>query len=366
MVILKKLAHGLMCLFFFTTTLENKGITINRVNIAPNSILDKLFNISIFRILRIIDKKNSYNYLRSFLFYVEASNKIKKSVKLYKQSDAFIFLNFDFTTKRYSQKPSILFGDWTYEHYIKYFLNKNPNFFERQYIKRQGKNINESNIVFPLFPSMAENLSRTHTGNIKYLGNVINSVYDSNEKAVITKKKENRKILFIGTIKYLEGANMLLEAFNTIKSKYSDLTLHFVGLKTSDFNYLPEGVKCYGYLDKGIDEQRNIYYKLLEEACVFVNTTPKWSAFSASVEAMYFYTPVIVPQYEEFVKTFGKNFDGGFYYNDKDILSEKIELIFNTDTFKKMCIKAKELVKEFTWDSYIDKMLLEIRTVANN
>lgn len=347
--------------FFFTTTFENKGIIINRLNIAPNRIFNKLFNESFFRILNIFDKKNSYNYLRSFLFKIETNLKIRKAVKKFQQSDAFIFLNFDFNTKRYSLKPLILFGDWTYEHYIKYFLNKRPNFFEFQYIKRQSKNINEADIVFPLFPGMAENLTRTHTGNIKYLGNVINSLYESNEKEIITIKKENRKILFIGSPKYIKGANILLEAYNKIKSRYPDLTIDFIGLKTSDFNNLPEGVKCYGYLDKGNNEQRNIYYKLLKEARVFVNTTPKWSAFSASVEAMYFYTPIIVPQYEEFVKTFGENFEGGIYCDYNDDLSQKIELIFNTDSYEKICTNANELVKEFTWNSYIDKMIIEIK-----
>ena len=97
---------------------------------------------------------------------------------------------------------------------------------------------------------------------------------------------------------------------------------------------------------------------------MFVNTTPKWSAFSASVEAMYFYTPVIVPKYEEFVKTFGESFEGGIYCDNNEDLSQKIESILNSESYERICAKAKELVNEFTWDSYIDKMMLEIKKLT--
>lgn len=351
--------------YFFTTTLEKKGIIVNRINITSNSkILKKLFNIGLYRILSKLYKKNSYTYLRSYLFRIEANLKIIKAVKKYPKSDSFIFLNFDFSTKRYSKKPSILFGDWTYDHYITYFLNKEPNFFEFQYIKSQNRKIKESDLVIPLFPSMAEQLK--HKGNIKYLGNVINSVIESNKEEILEQKKDSNKIIFIGSFKYIEGAKKLLESYNILKNKYPKLSLDFIGLKESDFNTLPKGVKCYGYLDKGNNEQREIYYKLLKEARVFVNTTPKWSAFSASVEAMYFYNPVIVPPYGEFVKTFGENFIGGIYCNDNDKLVEKIELIINTQSYEEFSINARTLVENFTWDSYIDKVLLEIKTVANN
>lgn len=346
--------------YFFTTTLEKKGIVVNRIDITPSSrILKKIFKLGLYRILPKLYKNNSYNYLRSFLFKIEANLKIKKAVKKYPKSDSFIFLNFDFSSKRYSKKPSILFGDWTYEHYINYLLNREPNFFEFQYIKSQNRKIKESDIVFPLFPGMAEQLK--HKGNIKYLGNVINSSIESNKKEILKQKKDSNKIIFIGSNKYIEGAKKLLESYNILKKKYPKLSLDFIGLKETDFNNLPKDVKCHGYLDKGNNEQREIYYKLLKEARVFVNTTPKWSAFSASVEAMYFYNPVIVPSYEEFVKTFGENFNGGIYCNNNDNLAEKIELIINSQSYEEFSINARTLVKNFTWDSYIDKVLLEIK-----
>jgi hypothetical protein len=61
---------------------------------------------------------------------------------------------------------------------------------------------------------------------------------------------------------------------------------------------VPRNFFC--YLDKGSDAHRALYYPLFKEARMFINTTPKWSSFSASVEAMYFYTPVVITLYKEF------------------------------------------------------------------
>ena len=119
----------------------------------------------------------------------------------------------------------------------------------------------------------------------------------------------------------------MLEAFNILKVNYPSLSLHFIGLTESQIGNVIKDVYCYGYLDKGDEKQRELYYHLLKEAKIFVNTTPKWSAFSASIEAMYFYTPVIIPSYDEFVETFGNDFLGGAFCDDNSYLAQRIESI---------------------------------------
>jgi glycosyltransferase involved in cell wall biosynthesis len=166
-------------------------------------------------------------------------------------------------------------------------------------------------------------------------------------------------LLFVGSRKYLAGAKCLVSAFDLLIKEYPNLSLDIIGMSDSDFGNLPNGVNCHGYLDKGKDNERGLYYSLLHNAAVFVNTTPKWCAFSAAVEAMYFYTPVIVTPIDELVETFGTNIGFGSYCADNsvELLCANIRDILNHPSYKTLCINAHEAVKQFTWSAYIDKML---------
>lgn len=349
--------------FFFTNTLEEKGILVNRVDISANRRIERIFTYTIKKLLDFLFKNNTYNYFRSGINYRITRRKIKRSVKKYKNSDAFLFLTFSFSAVGLTDKPIIQFCDWTYDHYFRYFQARKPNFLEHKSIKREDSQINGSNLVVPLFPSVTDYMKERYTSKIVYLGNVINSVFKSSAQEILEIKKNSEKILFIGSSKYFEGALALINAFSELKKRLPLMSLHFIGLNKAHFKNIevPDDVFFYGYLDKGDDNQRDTYYKLLKEARVFVNTTPKWSAFSASIGAMYFYTPVIVPSYDEFTRTFGKDFKGGAYCDDNNLLSKKIESLINDGSYLQICINANKLVEKFTWSSYIDHLLNEIK-----
>jgi len=208
--------------------------------------------------------------------------------------------------------------------------------------------------------------ARYKNKNIYYLGNVINSLYEMKDADgdMLNKKSKSSSLLFIGNKKYVEGAQCLVDAFDVLKKTYPDLSLNIIGIaKTEIVGGLNEGVNCYGYLDKGKETDRKLYYSLLQEAKIFVNTAPNWGAFSASLEAMYFYTPVILTAYKEFVETFGMRISFGYYCenNSVDLLCAKIDNLLNHPSYSALCINAHESVKKFTWDVYINKMLEVIK-----
>jgi len=348
--------------FFFTETLITKGIKVNRVDISPNLCLEKIYNRTIHRIVIRVFKGTSFCYFRSWIHFINVKYRIKRAVKEYPNTDVFLFLTFSFSTGGYTEKPTVMFCDWTYDHYIKYHMNnKTPDFLEKQCIKREDFQINNSNLILPLFPKVAEYMKeRYKSENISYIGNVINSLFTTSiSVSDLENKKINQKILFIGSPKYIEGARYLLQAFMLLQEKYPTMSLHFVGISDSSFEDLPSNVFCYGYLDKGDDSEQALYYKLLNEATIFVNTTPLLGAFSASIEAMYFYTPVVISPYDEFVKTFGLDANVGLFCEETspNLLSKKIEdLLFHTD-YVQICQNAHNAVREYTWDAYIDKVL---------
>ena len=153
----------------------------------------------------------------------------------------------------------------------------------------------------------------------------------------------------------------MIEAYKLLKQEegYKDLSLDIVGCAASDFESLPKGVTCYGFLNKSEERDRKIYYDLLLNAKVLINPTPKWGAYSSTIEAMYYYTPVIVSPYETFVNEFGRIIDFGLYnehYTAEGIAKDIEIVVFNND-YKSLCENAHNRVEKYTWSNYVDKVL---------
>jgi len=347
--------------YFFTKTLVEKGIKVNRIDISPNIIFQRLFNLFVWRILNKYKKGHFYTYLRTKIHFYDVNRKIKRAVKKYNKADVNIFISFSHSSKQFDKRPVILFCDWTINYYFSYFLQRQPDILERQSLLRQDREIKNSDLVVSLFPGVAKYMENYYKGSkVLYLGNVVNSELSVSEEDLIHIKSISKDILFIGSKRYFEGANILIECFSFLQKEIPGLRLHIVGMKEGDFSHIPPNVTCYGYLDKGVDQQRAIYYELLSNARVVVNTTPKWGAFSSTIEAMYFYCPVITTAYNEFVETFGSEITFGYYGDaeDKQQLCLLLKNIFLDKSYEKMCREAHKAVEGFTWSAYIDKLLI--------
>lgn len=196
-----------------------------------------------------------------------------------------------------------------------------------------------------------------------FLGkNVINALQDPNEQ--IVKGKKSGKILFIGGRKYINGAKTLIKAFNFITEDNPQMSLHIIGMQEnlfSDMRYDAKKVRFYGYLRKDIETEMNLYYKLLSTAQIFINPSPQWGGYSSTIEAMYFYTPIIVSPYKEFINEFGEKLNFGLYVDDTiDSLIKSIITIVHNPDYETMCFNAHKQVSQYTWNHYIEKFLVSI------
>lgn len=345
--------------YFFTESLKSKGIKVNYINTQPNRILKNIYKFSIWQILKRIKKYDSYDYYRTKTNRIFANRIIENGVKKYPNADANLFLNFSFSAKPFSSKPTILFGDWTYELYFKQFKIRKPSNLEQSFIDAENNCIENANAVFVMFPKMAKLIqARYKNPNIYNLsGYFINSTQAINADDIIQQKLLSYKLLFIGTIKYIEGANILIDAVSKLLPKYPKLEVHIIGMKSSDFNKLPDFVHCYGYLDKAKNDDRNAYNNLMQSAKMIVNTTPKWSGFSSVIEAMYFYNPVITTAYDDFLETFDTPINFGILNESNNTLAEEISNIIEDKNYTQLCTNAHEAVKDFTWEKYINKFI---------
>lgn len=355
--------------FFFTENLIAKGIKINRVDISVSSKYDKLYNSTLCRVWRKIYPNTTWSYSRSFIHFQALRRRIKKAVKIYPNADLNVFIaSYAFPLKSFGNIPSIALGDWTLEYTIDYFQKRKPDLLEKFAINRETRQIDAADMIVSLFPGRAKELQeKQHNRHIYYLGNVVNSLIVPDENEVLELKKSSNDILFIGRSKYKEGADVLIEAFIQLKKNNPDLNLHIIGLTDSDFTDLPKDVHCYGYLDKGNDIERELYYNLLKRAKVFVNTTPQWGTFSASLEAMHFYCPVIVYPYDEFINTFGNEMQASiFCNNNKEDLLAALNSVVNNTLYEEKCRIAHESVEDFKWEMYINKFLTTANAVLQD
>ncbi len=345
--------------YFFTETLLHKGVQVNRVDLAPR-LLAKALNRALVLCLRLFHSKSTFDYTRSIVHYWDVRRRIAKAERRFPDSDVNIFLTFSFSSAGLSDKPVVLFADWTYDHCITHFRERSPDRFEQGSVAREDFQIESADHVFVLFPRVAEHMrARYHNPNIHYLGNVVNALIPVDSAAVLRTKCSSSNLLFIGGKKYIEGARRLIAAYELLKPSFPALTLTLIGLSRQDFRSLPAGVECHGYLDKGRDDQRNTYYELMRNARVIVNTTPKWGAFSAMIEAMQFFTPVIVTPYDEFVRTFGRDIPFGMYCEDEhpSTLATLIEQMLTSARYARLCTEAHAAVQAFSWPAYIDRVL---------
>ena len=189
--------------------------------------------------------------------------------------------------------------------------------------------------------------------------NVINDVYSGefDIEKIIKQKIDSNKILFIGNHRYLGAAKELLQAYKELQGKHPNLELHIIGLTSELLNYEGEGVFCYGYLHKDIEQERELYYSLMMSAKMLINPARVWGAYSSVIEAMYFGSPIVVSPYKAFTMEFGEELSFGRYLNGKESLSETIGYVLDSDRYREMCYSAHNSVKNYTWDNYIDEFL---------
>ena len=377
--------------FCFSKALEQKGIVVHRVNISAPQWVVSFYNLFLRRLIDILTlrKIHACYASKTHWFKIIAEEKIKKALIKHSLADYCFFMGYGFYNK-WNDIPSLLFSDWTFAMDIE--KRGKPGPLHHRAFRQEKEAIENSTYVVSMFAECAEEMKKRYpNAHIHFLGgNVINDLLNksfvsrskfirethqqdsqvSNEKAdntiivedLIERKEKSKKLLFIGRkTTYLEAAKKLIEAYKLLKQEeaYKDYELDIVGCAESDVGSLPEGVTCYGFLNKSQEQDRKTYYDLLLGAKVLINPTPKWGAYSSTIEAMYYYTPVIVSPYETFVNEFGQTIDFGLYnehYTTEGIAKDIEKVIFSCE-YKSFCENAHNRVEKYTWNSYVDKVL---------
>jgi glycosyltransferase involved in cell wall biosynthesis len=345
--------------YLFCKTLEDQGLELGRLTLRPQGVMGSAVRwaLRLLKFLR-VRKESTWDYTRSAHYYWRVQRQIDLALER-EAFDGVLVLNFSYGPSLPPKVPLYLFCDWSLSYAIECQRLRRPGSLERASILRENRLINAASAVFVLFP-LAERFVRSALPQARthYLGNVINAV-EGPDEGDIKLKQASFSLLFVGKPHYREGALQLIDAYRQLKKALPTLALNIVGMGEEFFGHLPEGVFCHGYLDKGDPAQREKYYGLLRRARLFVNPNPKWASFSAALEAMYFYTPVVTSAYAEMEETFGKDISFGAYYraDDTQPLCELLYRLMSSKDYESMARNAHIEASPFSWDAYVKRVL---------
>jgi glycosyltransferase involved in cell wall biosynthesis len=352
--------------YFFTQSLRAQGVRVNLVDIGPPFFVEKSFNLTFRLMWKLFHPNTTFTYFRSWLHYLVTSNRIRKAGRRYPNSQADIFLTFSFSSQLRADRPVVLLCDWPYSHSIGYFQGRSPDLLELRSIAREDSRIEEADMAISLFQSGAEVMrQRYRNRNIFCLGPAINAPTSEISPTLPELKAGSFNLLFIGDAKYLAGLRVLIHSYKLLKTSYPELSLSIIGQETSQLGLLPEGVMSYGYLDKGQESSRTLFYSLLQQARLVVNTTPRWGGFSSILEALAYYTPAVVAPFDEIVRMFGKGNDFISYCeeNTPDLLAERIRVLLEHPDYPDLARRAHAAVENLTWNNYVSRLLNLMETV---
>lgn len=349
--------------FFHCMEMERQGIVVHRADIGlPDwrlSLWDKTFR----RFMKIFCHDNMLDGYRSFISYLRLSWTVFVETHKHKSAAAVIIYGTPPFWQRVTKLPVIYLGDWPFSYFIEEKQHRQPDFFERRYIAKETKCINNSALTISLFDNCVDYMRTmcSSKANIRHIpGNVINCAIEPAGDVILRKRKMS-SILFVGRNHYLKGLEMLMDALPTIRRVYPDIILHVIGISPEMVSGKGhDDVIFHGYLHKEIQEECSTFYDLLADASVIVNPNPEWAGYSSLIEAMYYYTPVVVSSFETFVRDFGSELDFGMYCS-KDDVADKILEVLESEKYESYCISSHKRVESFTWNNYTCSFLEQVK-----
>ena len=355
--------------FLLGKAFESNGQSLTRLDLRPR-LLEKIWSRLLLPLHVWLEPSTSYNFFRSFTNWLWVSFRLSCICLHYGKRGTIIVICHLSFAPWFSTVPVVLLGDWCYDKYIRYFLKRRPNFFESQVIRRDHAALKRSSLIVSIFPGAALYINRLYPDVVcHYLGHAVNRHPDAPPCAVNASRLDRSEaitcesiinLLFVGGKKYLEGAELLLEALATMP--LSRFHLHVIGLDAADigdsrYDQLP--VSFYGYLSKGDLQQRVNYYAVLDLADIIVNASVVWGPFSATIEAMSRFTAVLTPAYDEFVEMFGSDLSFGSYLESlspRALVDAILDLSSNADSLTEAKSHAATAVKDFRYSTFVQKV----------
>jgi glycosyltransferase involved in cell wall biosynthesis len=346
--------------YLLQKNLEKRGFRVENHVMRELEPFKTLFNLPVRFLNRFFGAGTTYYYVRTPMHFYCTLLYSRFIGLISSRQDIMVVQGFSYPLKNGKNKQ-IAIGDWPSEYLFEKFLKREPSQLERKSIDRENSVIEAADAVITLFPNVYKYMQDKYRNkNIFYFGNVINVDEEVAVPADIKERKpRSRKFVFIGQAYYLSGALELIEAAYKIREDGYNCEVDIIGIDESLIGKRYNWLRIHGYLDKGKAEDKKKYYEILSEARLFVNTTQGWSGFQSLLEAMYFYTPIVVRPNESLISYFTDISDFAYILNDEKTRLESIlkrSLTDNEDYIKRSAT-ARSAVKDSTWNNFTTSLV---------
>lgn len=346
--------------YFIVQGLKENGHNVLTVDMRIKYVA-VLYNLVVTKPLLYLFRKSLYSYDRSLLKNILYNWKLKSIAKNTQGTDLYLSM-VDGNLYKYTNKKYIYLVDWTFEYEVIQDYKKNIDFLERGFITRQEKMMMNASINIIMRESCKEFVLNKYRKMTIYgpKTNVINSLLIEPIKFSF---KDTNNVVFLGAPRYLKGATQLLKISEKILSIDSSINIYFIGITLVDVGLqlsYNDRIHFCGYLDKGLEQEKNLYYKIICGAKVCVNTNEGFVSIASLMEASYLGKPVIVSRHHQTLSMYGENSNCVFYCDGtNEDLYELILYLYqqNMEEYGVLCERCREQFKNSTWSEFLKGIL---------
>jgi glycosyltransferase involved in cell wall biosynthesis len=352
--------------------LEAGGLRVNRIDISPHRLWLRLTQtaLALAEHLHLPFLQSAAAFFSHWVDSTWAKSRIRSGVAAHPSSECNLLMTYSFTSRGISSLPVVNYCDQTFKERLARERRPRPRWGEAPRLKEEEAALQAADLIVSTNAHCIDALNSAYS-----LRRVFpRPVYGINLQGctdgplpVLSSKRMNGPVVFVGTSVVNRGLDILLEAFRLYTTAAPRRrTLHIVGFEAAEAPGSWEGTVWHGRLDKADDTQAAVFWNLLRDAGMFVIPSRVGPLPGVILEAQYFATPVIttpVWNAEQFVE------DGvsGLLVDSPDaesLSSVMTRLDQDAGLWDRLAEGARQNALRWTWESAAEVLLAELETVA--
>lgn len=349
--------------YFFHRALLARDLIVNPIDITPSDS----FGFRLFcrwlgirsRLASSLGLNPSSDVFRTRVNYALANAKVRAASHLHAGAHLNVFLTFSFSSHRYSSTPVVLYCDRTYEHYLE-DCARTPTPRDRKLIAVERENLERADLVLAMSELCRDFIdTRYKTRQLAYLRAGINVENgDIDTRAMIARKERHDEILFVGRGAHKRGVDILIKAFTIFNQRQAGrFVLRVVGIRPDELapelQVARDDIHFYGYLDRNVPRERDLYNALIQSARLFVFPTRPGPVAGVLNEAKLNCTPIIITRVPGVAERVTHDHDGILVdtFEPEDFARQMEMLVTDVPRWRRLACNAHASIENSTWSN---------------